>query len=494
MIIAIEYEQQQFSKFYNFSGGVMEKRKELTDSGKSRFRLRMPDTAALLLMIITVVAALTYIIPAGEFARVVDEETGRTLVQAGTYQSIASNPTTLKGYLSSVFRGILEASEIIAFIFVTGGAFGIVTRTGAITTGLENLVVKFKGKETILVGVIMTSFALCGTTFGMAEEALPFIVILVAVSAKLGFDPIVGVSMVVVGIYAGYSPGVLNPFNTGIAQGIAELPMFSGMGIRALLMAGSILIAVQHTISHGRKFKAENEGRTDSRTGVIFDEFEAKKLSGTDKTILFILVATIAGLMLGVLKQGWYLEEISGLFIAMGFVIGMIYYKGNFEKCVNSFIEGANEMATAALFVGFSRAILVIMQDGQIMDTLVYWMSIPLSSMSSIFAAWGIYFSQGIINFFIPSSTGQAVVVMPIISPLSDVIGITRQTAVLAFQAGDGFWNMITPTHSVLMASLGLAGVTFSSWFKFAYKLVIKWSIWVMAVLAFAVTINWGPF
>lgn len=461
---------------------------------KKKFRLSMPDTAVLLLVIVFIMAILTYIIPAGEFARVVDEETGRTLVQAGTYAQVDSNPTGIKDLFSSIFRGILKAGEIISFVFVVGGAFGIISKTGAIAVGLEHLIHKFSGKESFLIVIIMSTFAVCGTTFGMAEEALPFIVILVAAAKKMGYDPIVGVSMVVIGIYSGYSAGVLNPFNTGIAQGIAELPLFSGMGLRFALMAGAIIIAAHHTIRHGKKYKLEhlNDKLTVEEQTVLAED--SRPMNAVDRIILLILFSTIVVLILGVLKQGWYLEEISALFFGMGLLSGMIYFKGNITEVVKAFIAGANEMTTAALYVGFSRAILVIMEDGCIMDTIVYWLSIPLSQMSNVFAAWGIYFSQGIINFFIPSSTGQAVVVMPIVSPLSDVIGVTRQTAVLAFQAGDGFWNMITPTHSVLMASLGLAGVPFGKWFKFAFSLVIKWTILVMVILAIAAQINWGPF
>lgn len=452
---------------------------------------RLPDTAALLFLIIFIIAFLTYVIPSGEFQRVVDEDTGRTLVKAGTYAIRESSPVTPTQLFSSIFRGLVQASEIIAFIFVVGGAFGLVSRTGAISAGLSKLIHQFKGKETLLISILMTAFAICGATFGMAEEALPFVVILVAASLKMGYDPIVGVSMVVVGLYCGYAPGPLNPFNTGIAQGIAELPLFSGMGLRLVLMAGAIVIAVQHTVAHGKKFKKSNGNNVLTMDFTITEE---RPMNKQDSIILFVLAGTIAILIFGVLKYGWYFEEISALFMVMALIIGLLFYKGNFELIINEFVNGAKEMTVAAIYVGLSRAILVVMQDGMIMDTIVYWISIPLSKMSSVFAAWGVYFSQGIINFLIPSSTGQAVVVMPIISPLSDVIGITRQTAVLAFQAGDGFWNMITPTHSVLMASLGLAGISFSKWFKFAFALVIKWSIWVMAVLAFAVSIQWGPF
>lgn len=459
---------------------------------KKKRKIAFPETALLLLIIIAVVAALTYIMPAGQFERVVDEATGRELVKAGTYAVTESNPTSLVGLFSSVFRGIVKASEIIGLVFVIGGAFGIVARTGAIAAGLGGLVKKLAGRESVMVAIVMTAFAVCGATFGMAEESLPFVVILVTVALKMGYDPIVGVSMVVIGLYCGYSAGPLNPFNTGIAQGIAELPMFSGIGLRIVLMLGALAIAVVITVMHGKKYK--KLGIDNSKLLEEFKAEEERPVNRTDAVILLILAATIGILIFGVVNYGWYFEEITALFFGMGLLVGLIYRKGNLNQISRDFIEGACEMTTAALFVGLSRAILVIMEDGMIMDTLVYYLSLPLSHLNSVLAAWGMYISQGFINFFIPSSTGQAVVVMPILSPLSDLIGVTRQTAVLAYQCGDGFWNMITPTHSVLMASLGLARVPFGKWFKFAVKVVAAWTVWVFIVLAIATVTNYGPF
>lgn len=459
---------------------------------KKKRKIAFPETALLLFIIIAVVAGLTYILPAGQFERVVDEATGRELVKAGTYAITESNPTSLAELFSSVFNGMVKASEIIAFVFVVGGAFGIVSKTGAIPAGLSSLVNRLRGREGIMVALVMAAFTICGATFGMAEEALPFVVVLIVVSLQMGFDPIVGVSMVVMGLYCGYSAGPLNPFNTGIAQGIAELPLFSGMGLRIVLMVGAWIIAVVFTVRHGMNYKKQGIDNT-----ALLQEFsvqEERSLNKTDVAVLTILVATIAILIFGVMKFGWYFGEISALFMAMGLIVGLIYRKGNLNQIARDFVDGAGEMTTAAIFVGLSRAILVVMENGMIMDTIVYYLSLPLGNLNSVLAAWGMYFSQGLINFFIPSSTGQAVVVMPILSPLSDLIGVTRQTAVLAFQCGDGFWNMITPTHSVLMASLGLAKIPFGKWFKFAVKVVAAWTVWVCIVLAYATLTSYGPF
>lgn len=467
----------------------------MENTKKKKLKFRLPDTAAFLMIMVVVVALLTLIIPSGQFERAFDEKTGRTLVQAGTFAYVDAPNVTITQVLSALFRGLVGGADIIAFIFVVGGSFGIISKTGAIVAGLDSLTKKFAGRENILIIILMSAFAIGGGTFGMAEEALPFVAIMVAATNKMGYGPITGVAVVLIGLYAGYSAGPLNPFNTGIGQGIAELPIFSGIGLRVVLMIGAVAIAAHHTIRYGKKYKAVHENLDNS---LVIDNNIAQvkdiQLSGVQKIVLCVLCVSMITLIFGVLKFGWYLEEIAALFMSMGLLSGLIYYKGNFEKVGNDFMEGAKDMTIAVMFFGFSRSILVVMEDGMVMDTIVYALSIPLSQLNNIFAAWGMYFSQGIINFFIPSSTGQAAAVMPILTPLADIIGVTRQTAVLAYQCGDGFWNMITPTHAVVCASIGIAGIGFGDWFKFAWKLVLKWSIWVLIILAIAVVTGYGPF
>ena len=300
--------------------------------------------------------------------------------------------------------------------------------------------------------------------------------------------------MPIVGLYSGYSAGALNPFNTGVAQSICDLPLFSGIGLRIVLGLGALIIAIHHTIRHGKKFKASGVRVNLNELPENMQMVEDREFNTKDKLILGTLVLTIAVLVFGIIKYEWYLAEMAGLFFLMGIVIGLIYFKGDFNATINEFMIGCRDIATAVILVCIGRAILIVLQDGNILDTIVYATSIPLEKFPKIIAAWGMYISQGIVNFLIPSSSGQAVVVMPIMSSLADVLDITRQTAVLAFQSGDGFWNMITPVHPILMASLGLAGVSFKKWFKFSLSLVIKWSIWVCLILAVAVLTNYGPF
>lgn len=461
---------------------------------EKKLKIRFPDTGTLLIVLIVLSAVLTYIVPAGQFARQVDEATGRTLVVAGTYTQAEANPTSFMGLIQSIYNGMVDASDIAWFIFVVGGAFGIVTKSGAIAAGLNKLIRKYEGRETLMIVIIMTAFFIGGMSYGMGEEVIPLVAILVPIAIKMGYDPIVGVSMAIVGLYSGYSAGALNPFNTGVAQEIADLPMFSGVGLRIALGIGALLIAIHHTVRYGNKFKTSGQIVNLNELPENLHEVEEREFNRQDKLIMLVLVLTIAVLVFGIIKYDWYLAEMAGLFFFMGIVVGLIYFKGSFNATINEFITGCKDIASAVILVCLGRAILIVLQDGNVLDTIVYATSVPLEHLPKVVASWGMYISQGIVNFLIPSSSGQAVVVMPIMSALSDVLGITRQTAVLAFQCGDGFWNMITPVHPILMASLGLAGVSFKKWFKFAFSLVIKWSIWVCVILSIAVMINYGPF
>lgn len=468
-------------------GGTLEKKRRAPIS-----------TITVLACIILFIAILTYIVPAGEFERVVNEG-GKTVVVPGSYRQIDASPVSFRSLMSVFYNAQIEAASLIAFVFVVGGAFGVINRTGAVAAGLNRLMSRIGGKEKWFIVIVMALFCVGGATYGMAEETIPFVAILVAVAIKMGYDPIVGVSMVIIGVYCGYAGGALNPFNTGIAQSICELPPFSGIGLRVVLTAGALVISAHHIVSYGKKYKQK------VASGEIIPDFEdyvpdkaltgeIRDMNSMDRVVLLILAVTIGILIFGVLVFKWYFEEMAALFTTMAIVTGMIYYKGDFNATMKSFIDGAKDMAGTVLVVGMARGVLLMMQSGGIMDTFIYWLSIPLARLSPILTVWGMYLSQGIINFAIPSSSGQATAVMPIFSSLADLNGITRQTAILAYQCGDGFWNMITPAHATTMACIGIAGISFGKWAKFALPLVLKISGWVLAVLTYAVISGYGPF
>ena len=474
--------------------------KDLTTMGKTlRKKKRAPiSTITLLTIVIFCVALLSYLIPAGEYERMVNA-TGQTVIVPGSFHFVDSTPVSFQTLMSVFYNALIRASELIAFVLVVGGSFGVITQTGAIAAGLNKLVTKLGGKSEFIILIVMIVFCIGGASYGMTEETIPFVAIMIPVAIKIGFDPIVGVSMVIIGCYCGYSGGALNPFGTGIAQEICELPTFSGIELRIILTIGALIISAHHIISYGRKFKrrvASGELTPDCE-GYVLDESiagEIRDLNRIDKIILVILGATILILVVGVMAFKWYFEEMAALFTTMAIVAGLIYYKGDLNATMQTFVNGAKDMAGTVIVIGMARGVLVMMESGGIMDTVIYALSIPFTQLNSIFTAWGMYIVMAIINFVIPSSTGAATAVMPIFSSLADLTGITRQTAVLAFQCGDGFWNMITPAHATTMACIGIGGISFGKWFKFALPLVFKLSGWVFLVLAYAVISGYGPF
>lgn len=468
------------------------------DTPLSKKKREPISTVTVLTIIILLVTVLTYIVPAGEFERVVNDA-GKTVVVPGSYHRIDQSPVNFKTLMAVFYNAVIAASSLVAFVFTVGGAFGIITKTGAVSAGLNRMINRLHGKETVVILIVMAVFCVGGATYGMAEETIPFVAIMVAVAIKMGFDPVVGVSMVILGTYAGYAGGALNPFNTGIAQSICELPTFSGLGLRIVLTIGAFAIIAHHVLTYGKKYKA---GVASGTITPDFEDYvpdptltgEMREMMTVDKVIIGIFVLTIAILTFGVLKFQWYFEEMAALFMTMGIVVGMIYYKGSLNKTMKAFVSSAKDMAGTVLVVAMARGVLIMMQSGGIMDTFIYWLSLPLSHLSPILTSWGMYFAQGIINFAIPSSSGQATAVMPIFSSLADLTGITRQTAIIAYECGDGYWNMITPGHATTMACIGIGGISFGKWFKYALPLVLKISVWVLIVLTFAVLTGYGPF
>ena len=458
-----------------------------------KWKFKMPDTAAFFILLIFFTTILTFVIPSGAFDRVVDETTGRVLVVGGTYHPTDTSFLTPGQILSSVYRGIIKNAEIVAFILISGGCFGIISATGAFASGIDTLIKRFDGKEGLLITVIMMVFAICGGTFGMAEEALPFVAVLVAAANKMKLGKNTGLAIVLIGIYSGYTAGPLNPFNTGLGQGIAELPVFSGIGLRLILMAATMIAGIHHVVSRAQKHKKSPLTAPDISKAVGQESVTFEPLNNRHKIVLFIMFASIITMILGILMYGWYFEQIIAVFMFMGFASGIFYFR-NLDDVGREFVKGACDMCSAVMYFAFITAVMVIMEDGQIMDTIVNAMSVPLSKVSGILAAWGIFFFQSVINFFIPSSSGQAAAVMPILVPLADIIGVSRQTTVLAYQCGGGLMNMITPTQMVVAAACSLGGVKFSDWVKYSWPLVVKWVIIGLIAVAVAVLIDYGPF
>ncbi|MFC3041675.1 YfcC family protein [Virgibacillus xinjiangensis] len=447
------------------------------ENGKRRRKFEFPHVFVILFSFIIVVAITTYFIPAGEYEREVSE-TGTETVIDGTYSTVEKTPVGFFDIFQSVHAGMVNSSAIIFFIFIVGGAFGILNATNALNRAFGSLSRKLSGKEMLIIPITMTAFALGGATFGMAEETIPFILVMVPVAMMVGFDSIVGLAMVLVGVYAGFIAAFMNPFTIGVAQGISGLPTFSGMGVRAVFFVIFLAASIIYVMLYARKIKK------DPSKSIVFKE-DAKrndKINLDDQPamtkrhvlIIIVLILTVIGLALGVTLQGWYMQEIAGLFLLMGIIVGFIA-KMRVNEIAQSFLKGCEELVVGALVVGFAYGILVILQDTNTIDTLLYGISSMVSGLPSSLAALGMLFTQGLLNFIVPSGSGQAALSMPIMAPLGDLLGVDRQTAVLAYQFGDGISNILTPTAGVLMASLAVAKISWVKWVKWVWPLILIW-------------------
>jgi len=406
--------------------------------------------------------------------------------------------------LAAPYNGLMDGIDVVAFVFVTGAAMSIVLKTEAMHAAIGAMIRKLgKRKGAFLVVAILIMFAIPATLFGCAEEFIAFIPLLVVVAKALGYDRITGMCIVYIAVYASLGFPIIGPFSTLIAQGIAEVELMSGMLWRAIGCTGAMVIGIHHLMSYSTKVKKDptksllynkDAGAYTLDDKAATSEIDLEKLEFTKlhKIILAEVMCFIVLMAYGVFTYGWYFTEMAAVFFAMALVVGLTYYKGSFDKTINAFADGACEICSAAIMIAMSRMVIVILTQGGIIDTVVYALSIPLENMSGVVAAWGIYVSQLIVNIFVPSSSGQAVVVMPILTPLSDLIGVDRQVTVNAMVAADCFGNLVIPTHAITLACLGLAGIPWLTWVKFAWKLVVKWSIWTCAVLAFQVMATGG--
>lgn len=447
----------------------------------------------LLFSVIVIAAICTYIFPSGEYDRM--EQGGRTLVVPDSFQYTESSPVGFLDIFNSIHIGMGQAAGIIFFILIIGGAFGILKATGALDALIVNLTKKLTNKELLLIPILMLFFATCGALMGMAEETIIYIAIIAPLAVSIRLDAMVGYAIVSLGAGVGFMSAVLNPFNIGVAQSVAELPIFSGIGLRIILFIVLYVAAVAYVYRYAKKIKQNPELRilgkftSDDKMEVSVDT----KLTKRHKVILTIFLLNFVALIFGVIKFDWYITEIAGLFVLFGVLVGIVG-KLTPNQIADEFIEGAKELIGGALIIGFAQAILVVIQDGKLIDTVLYSASTFLSGLAPTFNAVGMFIIQMFLNFLVPSGSGQAALTMPIMAPLADLVGVTRQTAVLAFQLGDGISNSLFPTSGVLLAGLAVAGIPFTKWIKWVLPFTCIQIIISIIFLAIAQVIQYGPF
>lgn len=445
-----------------------------------KFKLKIPNTYILIFSLLVLIAAMTWIIPGGKYERTTLN--GREVVVQNSFHFVDSNPQGIIELFISPLKGFVEAALIIGFVLIVGGAFNVLAKTDAINSLIIKLAKAHKNSALLrkmFIPVLFFLFSIGGATFGMNEEIIPFVLIIVPICLALGYDSIVGVAIPLVGAHIGFASAFLNPFNVGIAQGIAEVPLFSGIGYRMFCWLISTIVALAFLLLYVNKikrqpdksltFEEDQERRRTEHFDTIYNNdkpFETKH-----KIVLITFALSLIMLVVGVVELNWFIEEIAAMFFVMGLLVGIIGRLKS-DEIVKGFIEGAKDLVGTAFIIALARATLVISRDGQIIDTILYGLAPFIESSSPIFASQKMFVVQAIINFFVHSGSGQAALTMPIMAPLSDLAGVTRQTAILAFQFGE-YTNIIIPTSAVTMGALAMARISWEKWAKWALPLMI---------------------
>ena len=454
-------------------------------------KMQMPHTLVIIAVIIAIVAVATYIIPGGAYETTVNES-GKTVVVNGTFKYIQSQPQNIFKVLQAPIQGIVEGAEIIAFLFIVGGAFSVISKTKAINFGILRIVEIFKGKEILVLPILIFMFSLGGATFGMSEESVAFIAILLPLVLALGYDSIVAMCVTYLACNLGFSSAMLNPFTVGIGQSIAEVPLYSGVEYRTIIWFITTAVGCAFVMIYAMKIKKNPKLSPVFESDKIKHEklkdiqSESAEFTTSHKIIVLSLFIGIGIIVYGVLKLEFWIPE-----IAVGLISGIV---GKLEpnEMASAFTEGAKDMIGAAILIGFARSIMIIAQNANIIDTILFNLSNAIGHLPSLIAAYIMLPIQMFINFFVNSGSGQAALTMPILAPLGDLVGISRQLTVLIYQLGDGFSNAMFPTSGVLIACLGIAGIPYGKWLKWIIPLQIILFICSLGFITVATLIGWA--
>ncbi len=453
------------------------------------------DSLALIFSFIIFAQLLAYVVPQGQFERTpVPDNPSREMVVAGTYEPVAAeDEVTLAPwhFLEGITKGLADAQAIIFLIFIVGGVIEILRRTGAIDAALHRSVSRLGHKPWILILGCFAMFSLGSFTIGLGEEYVPLIPIIVTMTLAMRMDAVVAMGMVWIPYGIGWGCAGINPFGVLIAQNIAGVPLTSGWEARLVMMAAFLALGFHHLYRYAMKVQKDPSvsyvADVDYSSG--FDVPEDIELSKGRIAILVIFFAGLALFVWGASNKHWYISELNTIFFATGLIAAAIARIGPAETS-RTFLEGAAKMAAPALIVGFARAIAIVLEDGQIIDTIVASIAGALEGFPAEVSAIGMLVVQSLTNFFIPSGSGQAFVTMPIMSPLATLTEVPQQTAVLAFQFGDGFMNMIVPTSALVMGALALGKVPYTAWVRFIGPLMVK--ILVLAAVFLVLSIHFG--
>ncbi len=459
----------------------------------------MPGGIVILFTLLIVMSLLTYVIPAGQYQRIESPTSGRMMVDPNSFTYIDKNPTSFLKFLIAIPRGFTESAAVIAFTFIIAGAIEVVKRTGLINTIVVRLSKKFENNASMVIPILMIVFSLLAAFVGTPELSMIYVPIIMPLLVSLGFNAITAVAIPLVGTVIGFTAAFTNPFTVGIAHEIAQLPMFSGLWFRVIVYLILMPIGTIYIMRYANSIKTDSKlaiekALTDG--SLANDEIkyvDNTEFSNRQKVVGLFFVVILIIMIYGVLTMNWGMIEMAGIFVGLGVLAGIIGGM-NAESISGAFVDGAKNVMAGGILIGVARGVSVIMNDAMILDTIVHFFASMLNSLPGSLNAIGIFIMQTAFNFLVPSGSGKALVTMPIISPLAEIVGLNQQVAVLAFQFGDGLTNILWPTSGFFMATLQIAKVEWTDWAKFYTKLLIILSLLCAVILVIAQAINLGPF
>ena len=464
---------------------------------KKKRKLAQPHAYFVLFLVICLAMVMTWLIPAGNYERMMDEATGRTLVVPGTYHQVESTPVNPIQMITCIFKGFEHAAQTVFFTFFSFIYINTIFKTGSMAGALKALTRKLHGKTQLIIPVFMIFFMILGTTSGTVEATYGMIPAFIGIAMALGYDAMVGLCMVELAVFTGFYCSTMNPFTIGIAQTVSELPMFSGMWYRAIILVIIGSVTIWYVMRYAKKVK-ENPSLSVVAdvdfSGMSMDSSEIENARWTWREMCTIGSFGIAvlGMVIGSIWLGWGTYQYVTLFTCLMLLCCIIHGMTPNEICEH-FVSSAMIGLFGCFIIGLSRGVLVVLEEGNIIDSAIYYLSLPLTQIPSWLGAEALMVVQQLINFLIPSGSGQASTTMPIMAPLADLIGINRQVGVLCFQFGDGWSNLLWPTCSVI-AFTGIAHVPYQRWLKFWWKLgAITFGLCAVFIFI-ANAINYGPF
>ena len=472
--------------------------KEKIKKMKKKKELKALNPMLFLVAIMLIVTVASYIVPVGSYDRVMVD--GQEIVDPESYHSVERSPITPFNLLVSVTLGMQRGSAIIFFLLIIGAMFAILDGTGAINAGMTNIVRAMKGKEFLMIPVCMIVFGMGSAFCANFEEFLAFVPLVLACCLTMGFDSLTAVGIIFCAAAAGYGGAITNAFTTGIAQSIAGLPMFSGMGLRIAVFVVLLIVSIIYVTWHALRVKKNPQLSSTyemdlvTAKNVALNVDNSVPLTTRQKIVLVIFVGGIAFTVYGIIVKGYYIDELAGIFLAIGIIGGLVGGLRPGEICEH-FEKGCVNMLFPCLMVGLANSVIILLEQSNMMDSIIHLLVSALNGLSPMLTAFGMFITTDLFNVLIPSGSGKAAIVMPIMVPLADMMDITRQTSVLAFQLGDAFTNVMAPTGGEILAALAMCGgVSFKKWMKYLLPLFIAWWIVAFIFLAIAVQTGYGPF